>query len=193
MAKKPALSAISDVIDSIIAPRLCAAVVTLFKGEEVKLAKIRADQDKAIQAALDAMWIACPADKATFLKGNAKTNPARGQIGAMFDSIVSANLSQGTANSYKSAFWIAFEKGIPFQRDLNNKKSTGNGGGTGGTEGKTPPSGAVEKTDVPALHKTLSKALAQARTLNQRLFADDLTELIKDTWSDFVETAQAKK
>jgi hypothetical protein len=50
----------------------------------------------------------------------------------------------------------------------------------------------VETTDIPALHKTLSKALAQARILNQSIFAADLVDLIVDTWPDFKETVLAK-
>jgi hypothetical protein len=189
MSKKPALSAVAEAV-AVISPKLTSTVVSLFKSEETKLATIRTNQDKAIQAALDAMLIACDKPKALFLKGNAKTNAARGQIGKMFDDIVTANLTQGTANSYKSAFWIAFEKGIPFQRDLNNKKSTGND--NVGTGADKPKSGPIEKTDVPALHKTLSKALAQARILNQTIFAADLVDLITDTWPEFKETVLNK-
>jgi hypothetical protein len=190
MSKKFALSAVTEAV-AVISPKLTSTVVSLFKSEETKIATIRINQDKAIQAALDAMLIACDKPKALFLKGNAKTNAARGQIGKMFDDIVTVNLTQGTANSYKSAFWIAFEQGIPFQRDLNNKKSTGNDAGNTKTE--TPKVGTVTQTNVPELHKTLSKALAQARILNQTIFAADLIDLIVDTWPDFVETVMTKK
>jgi hypothetical protein len=54
------------------------------------IAKARVQQDKAINVARDAMIIACDKPKAEFLKGNAKTNPARGQIKAMFDAICEA-------------------------------------------------------------------------------------------------------
>ena len=179
--------------DPVVSVTIVSDVLKSFEGEAKAIAKARIAQDACLQKMLDAFWVACDKPKAEFLKGNAATNPARYQVKSLFDAIAEKGfISKSSAASYQSAFWIAFEKGIPFQRDLNNKTKPESGAG-GGTEGKTPPSGAVEKTDVPALHKTLSKALAQARTLNQRLFADDLTELIKDTWPEFVETIQAKK
>jgi hypothetical protein len=175
---------------SVINASLIAAVVKSFEGEAKAIAKARAVQDKAIQAALDAMVIACDKPKALFMKGNAKTNEARGQIKAMFDAIVEKGfISKSSGASYQSAFWIAFEQGIEFKRDLNNKKDAPEGG----TEGPTKPaSGKVETTDIPALHKTLSKALAQARLLNQKLFAADLVDLIVDVWPDFKETVLSK-
>lgn len=177
---------------SVINQSLIAAVVKSFEGEAKAIAKARAGQDKAIQGALDAMFIACDKPKAEFLKGNAKTNPARGQIKAMFDAIVEKGfISKSSGASYQSAFWIAFEQGVEFKRDLNNKKDKAEGG-TGGAEGDKPTTGKVETTDVPALHKTLSKALAQARLLNQSLFVADLTDLIVDVWPDFKETVLNK-
>ena len=181
---------------SVINQSLVAAVVRSFEGEAKAIAKARIAQDKCINVALDAMWIACDKPKAEFLKGNAKTNAARGQIKAMFDAIVEKGyISKSSGASYQSAFWIAFEKGIPFQRDLNNKndKPEGGTGGTGGTgEVKPPNSGSVTQTDIPELHRTLSKALAQARILNQTLFAADLVDLITDTWPEFKETVLTK-
>jgi hypothetical protein len=174
---------------TVINQSIVSAVIKSFDKGAKALDKIRVDQDKAIQAALDAMLIACDKPKAEFLKGNAKTNPARGQIKGMFDAIAEAGfVSKSSAASYQTAFWIAFESGVPFQRDLNNKKESDN------TETKTDntKSGKVETTDIPALHKTLSKALAQARLLNQSIFAADLVDLITDTWPDFKETVLGK-
>ena len=174
----------------VINAKLTAKVVSLFEGETRKLSQIRSEQDVAINQALDAMRLACVTDRKTFLKGNAATNDARGQIKAMFDAIVGPACSKSSAASYQTAFWIAFEQGIPFQRDLNNKKEKPETTGTG--EAKTSASGKVETTDVPALHKTLSKALAQARILNQSIFAAELVDLIVDTWPEFKETVLAK-
>lgn len=176
---------------SVINQTLITSVIKSFEGEAKAIAKARAIQDKAINQALDAMWIACDKPKAEFLKGNAKTNPARGQIKAMFDAITEAGfVSKSSAASYQSAFWIAFEQGIPFQRDLNNKKDKPEGESTGNS--KPPSTGDVSKTDIPALHRTLSKALAQARLLNQSIFVADLTDLIIDVWPDFKETIATK-
>src|SRR5512139_2328080 len=133
---------------SVINQALITSVIKSFEGEAKAIAKARAIQDKAINQALDAMWIACDKPKAEFLKGNAKTNPARGQIKGMFDAITEAGfISKSSAASYQSAFWIAFEQGIPFQRDLNNK-AKGEGAGEGAGEGttKAPDAGTVQST-----------------------------------------------
>jgi hypothetical protein len=176
----------------VISMNILSAVLKSFHGEAQAIAKARTAQDKAIQTALDAMLLAADKPKAEFLKGNSKTNPARAQIKFMFDQIAAEGyISKSSAASYQSAFWIAFETGVPFQRDLNNKKADGETGETG-EGGKKPTSGPVEKTDIPALHKTLSKALAQARILNQSIFAADLVDLITDTWPEFKETVLNK-
>jgi hypothetical protein len=174
---------------SVINQSLIAAVVKSFEGEAKAIAKARALQDKAIQTALDAMTLACDKPKAEFLKGNAKTNPARGQIKAMFDAITEAGfVSKSSAASYQSAFWIAFEQGIEFKRDLNNKKDKPEG------EAKTSAtaSGAVQSTSRTDLDKTLSKAMAQARLLGLTEFAGELVDLCIDRLDGFKETVLTK-
>ena len=175
---------------SVINQSIVAAVVKSFEGEAKAVAKARAAQDKAIQTALDAMFIACDKPKAEFLKGNAKTNPARGQIKAMFDAIAEAGfISKSSAASYQSAFWIAFEDGVLFQRDLNNKKDKPEG-----SEAKANPkaSGGVQSTSRKDLDKTLSKAMAQARLLGLTEFAAELVDLCIDRLDGFTETVLDK-
>lgn len=175
---------------SVINQTLITNVIKSFEGEAKAIAKARTIQDKAINQALDAMWLACDKSKAEFLKGNAKTNPARGQIKAMFDAITEAGfVSKSSAASYQSAFWIAFEQGIPFQRDLNNKKDKPEGSGGD----KTPGTGAVQSTSRTELDKTLSKALAQARLLGLNAFAADMLDLCLDRLDNFQETVLTKK
>ncbi len=176
---------------SVINASLVSAVIKSFEGEAKAIAKARAAQDKTIQTVLDAMWIACDKPKAEFLKGNAKTNPARGQIKGMFDAITEAGfISKSSAASYQSAFWIAFEQGVPFQRDLNNKKPSADGEGEAKTSAK--PSGAVQSTSRTDLDKTLTKALAQARLLGLTDFAADLLDMCLDRLDGFEETVLAK-
>lgn len=176
---------------SVINTSLITAVVKSFEGEAKAIAKARAIQDKAIQGALDAMYIACDKPKAEFLKGNAKTNPARGQIKSMFDAIAEAGyISKSSAASYQSAFWIAFEQGIEFSRDLNNKKDKPEGDGEVATSAKA--SGAVQSTSRTDLDKTLTKALAQARLLGLTDFAADLLDMCIDRLDNFQETVLAK-
>ena len=175
---------------SVINQSIVAAVVRSFEGEAKAVAKARTQQDKAIQSALDAMFVACDKPKAEFLKGNAKTNPARGQIKAMFDAIVEKGfISKSSGASYQSAFWIAFESGVDFQRDLNNKKDKGE---TGEAKTSAKASGAVQSTSRTDLDKTLSKAMAQARLLGLLEFAADLVDLCQDRLDGFEETVLAK-
>lgn len=174
---------------TVINQSIVNAVVKSFEGEAKAIAKARTQQDKAIQTALDAMLIAADKPKAEFLKGNAKTNAARGQIKAMFDAIVEKGfISKSSGASYQTAFWIAFEQGVPFQRDLNNKKDKPEG------EAKTSAkaSGAVQSTTRKDLDKTLSKALAQARLLGLLDFAADILDLCQDCLDGFEETVLDK-
>jgi hypothetical protein len=173
---------------SVINQSLVAAVIKSFEGEAKAIAKARAGQDKAIQATLDAMLIACDKPKALFMKGNAKTNEARGQIKAMFDAICEKGfISKSSAASYQSAYWIAFEQGIEFQRDLNNKKDKDTSE-SGEAKTSTKASGAVQSTSRKDLDKTLSKALAQARLLGLTDFAAEVLDLCIDRLDGFEET-----
>ena len=176
---------------TVINQSLISNVIKSFEGEAKAIAKARAGQDKAIQATLDAMVIACDQPKALFMKGNAKTNEARGQIKAMFDAIVEKGfISKSSGASYQSAFWIAFEQGIEFQRDLNNKAKPE----VDSTPTSTKPtkSGEVQSTSRKDLDKTLSKALAQARLLGLTDFAAEVLDLWIDRLDGFEETVLAK-
>lgn len=171
---------------TIVSKNLTSKVIKLFHGEGEAIAKIRNDQDKAIQAVLDAMTLACDKPKAEFMKGNAKTNDARREVKEMFDAIVSPTVSKSSAASYQTAFWIAFEQGIPFQRDLNNKKENA------GESTATPKSGKVTSTSRADLDKTLSKALAQARMLGLTEFAADLLDHCLESLDGFKEITNDK-
>jgi hypothetical protein len=145
---------------TIVSKTLVNSIFKSLEGEAKAIAKARTDQDKAIQAVLDAMLLACDKPKELFMKGNAKTNEARAEIKAIFDGLVEAkHISRSSGVSYAGAFWIAFEQGIPFQRDLNNKKEGA------GESVATPKSGKVTSTSRTDLDKTLRKSLAQARML----------------------------
>lgn len=171
---------------TIVSKNLTSKVIKLFQGEGDTIAKIRTEQDKAINAVLDAMTLACDKPKDVFMKGNAKTNEARREIKELFDAIVSPTCSKSSAASYQSAFWIAFEQGIAFQRDLNNKKENA------GEKSSEPKSGKVTSTSRTDLDKTLSKALAQARMLGLTEFAATLLDHCIESLDDFKETVLSK-
>jgi len=171
---------------TIVSKNLTSKVIKLFQGEGDTIAKIRTEQDKAINAVLDAMTLACDKPKELFMKGNAKTNEARREVKEMFDAIVSPTCSKSSAASYQSAFWIAFEQGIAFQRDLNNKKENA------GEKSSEPKSGKVTSTSRTDLDKTLSKALGQARMLGLTEFAATLLDHCIESLDDFKETVLSK-
>jgi hypothetical protein len=171
---------------TIVSKNLTSKVIKLFQGEGDTIAKIRTEQDKAINAVLDAMTLACDKPKELFMKGNAKTNEARREIKELFDAIVSPTCSKSSAASYQSAFWIAFEQGIAFQRDLNNKKENA------GEKVSTPKTGKVTSTSRTDLDKTLSKALAQARMLGLTEFAATILDHCLESLEGFKETVLDK-
>ena len=186
----------STSFDPIVSPSIISSALRTIGSADAKLTKVKAtiaaEQSKAFNMVLDAMVIACDKPKALFLKGNAATNPARAQVKGLFDKAVEAGyLTKATAATYQTCFWIAFETGQPWSADLANKK-TADKQSADKTDTSAKTSGKVETTDIPALHKTLSKALAQARILNQSIFAADLVDLIQDTWPDFKETVLSK-
>jgi hypothetical protein len=168
-----------------VSKTLTSKVIKLFHGEGETLAKIRGDQDKAIQAVLDAMLLACDKPKEIFMKGNSVKNLARGEVKEMFDAIISPTCSKASAAQYQTAFWIAFEKGIPFQRDLVNKKSDAK-------KDATPKAGPVISTTRESLDKTLSKALGQARALGLTEFAATMLDHCIESLDGFKETVLDK-
>ena len=129
--------------------------------------------------------------KAEYMKGNSATNEARKEIKTLFEGLATAGyIEKSTVKSYQNSFWIAFEQGVPFNRNLANKKSADKKAEATKTE--TAKAGKVEVTTIAEMHKTLSKALAQARILNQTIFAGELVDFIIATYPDFKETVLGK-
>ena len=174
--------------------KLCTAIVGTFATADAKAKKLVADsttnQNKAITALVDAHILACTTTKAEYMKGTSVKNEAKGEIKALFDSLVSKEyISKNSAQQYQQCFWIAFEKGIPFTRDLVNKKAAENAlANTPKTE--TPKAGPVEKTDMPALIATLQKALHQCTLLNQSMLKGALVDAIIEFIPDFTESVK---
>jgi len=175
--------------------KIHTAIIGTFKSAKIQADKLLADsvtkQNAEIQKLVDAHLLACTTTKAEYLKGNSVKNDARREVKELFESLAKAEyISQKSATQYQSCFWIAFEKGIPFSLDLVNAKSKAKADATAKAE--TPNAGAVTTTTIAEMHKTLSKALAQARTLNQSIFAAELIDFILITYPDFKETVLAK-
>jgi ribosomal protein S20 len=170
-----------------VSKTIVSSIFKAFEGEAKAIQKARAIQDQAIQQALDVITLACDKPKAEFMKGNAKTNPARAEVKSIFDGLVEKGfVSKASGAQYQSAFWIAFEKGIEFQRDLVNKKSDDK------KAESTPKAGKVTSTSRTDLDKTLSKALAQARMLGLTEFAATLLDHCIESLDGFKETVLDK-
>ena len=169
-----------------VSKSIVSTIFKAFEGEAKAIQKARATQDQAIQQALDVMTLACDKPKAEFMGGNAKTNPARAEVKAIFDGLVEKGfISKASGAQYQTAFWIAFESGVEFQRDLVNKKSDAK-------KESTQKAGKVTSTSRTDLDKTLSKALAQARMLGLTEFAADMLDLCIESLDDFKETVLDK-
>lgn len=162
-------------------------------GKEKALqAKNVKEQNKVISLLVDAHIVANDKPtKAEYMKGNSATNEARKEIKTLFEGLATAGyIEKSTVKSYQNSFWIAFEQGVPFNRNLANKKSADKKAETAKTESVK--AGKVEVTTIAEMHKTLSKALAQARILNQSIFAAELIDFILITYPDFKETVLGK-
>jgi membrane-bound inhibitor of C-type lysozyme len=169
-----------------VSKTIVSTIFKAFEGEAKAIQKARVIQDQAIQQALDVITLACDKPKAEFMKGNAKTNPARAEVKSIFDGLVEKGfVSKASGAQYQTAFWIAFEKGVEFQRDLVNKKSDAK-------KDATPKSGKVTSTSRTDLDKTLSKALAQARMIGLTEFAATLLDHCIESLDGFKETVLDK-
>ena len=174
--------------------KLHASIIGAFATAKAKADKLIADsitkQNAEIQKLVDAHVLACSTTKAEYLKGNSKTNEARGEVKALFDSLVSKEyISKNSAQQYAQCFWIAFETNVPFSRDLANKKAEAKAEANVKAEA-TAKAGKVEVTDMSALTLTLQKALHQCTLLNQTLLKGALLDAIVEFIPEFTETAK---
>lgn len=175
---------------------IVSAIINKFAEGKKALEALEAtsivEQDAEIQKLVDYHLIACTTTKALYMKGNSATNPARKEVKDLFTKLSEMGcFDKGSIKTYQGCFWIAFEKGVPFGRNLANAKSEAKKAETAKKDA-TPKAGKVEVTTIEEMHKTLSKALAQARILNQTIFAGELVDFIIATYPDFKETVLAK-
>ena len=170
-----------------VSKSIVSTIFKAFEGEAKAIQKARVIQDQAIQQALDVITLACDKPKVEFMKGNSKSNGARAEVKEVFDGLVEKGfISKASGAQYQSAFWIAFESGVEFSRDLVNKKSEAKKDATATTSGK------VVSTSRTDLDKTLSKALAQARMLGLTEFAATMLDHCLESLDGFKETASDK-
>jgi hypothetical protein len=175
---------------------ILASIVSKFaegkKAFEALEASIIVDQDKEITKLVDSHLLACKTTKAEYMKGNSVKNDARREVKELFEGLAeSGYISKGTVKTYQGCFWIAFEKGIPFGRNLANEKTEAKKKETAKTEA-TAKSGKVVSTTRVELDKTLSKALLQARALGLAEFAATLLDHCIESLADFKEITSDK-
>jgi len=174
--------------------KIHTSIIGAFATAKAKAEKLENDsitkQNAEIQKLVDAHLLACTTTKAEYLKGNSATNEARGEVKALFDSLVSKDyIKKSSGQQYAQCFWIAFETGVPFSRDLANKKAKANAEVNAKAEA-TAKAGKVEVTDMPALIATLQKALHQCTLLNQSMLKGALVDAIVEFIPDFTESAK---
>jgi hypothetical protein len=174
---------------------ILSAIVSKFaegkKAFEALEASTIAEQDKEITKLVDYHLVTCKVTKAEYMKGNSAKNPARLEVKNLFEGLAEAGyIGKGSVKTYQGCFWIAFEKGLPFGRNLANEKTEAKKTETAKAE--TAKAGKVEVTTIAEMHKTLSKALAQGRLLNQLVFVPALLDFIVEHYPEFKETVLAK-
>lgn len=174
---------------------IIASIINKFaegkKAFEALEASTIVDQDKEITKLVDSHLVACKVTKAEYMKGNSVKNDARREVKELFEGLAEKGyISKGTVKTYQGCFWIAFEKGIPFGRNLANEKTEAKKkDATTKTESVTK-AGKVSETDMPALILTLQKALHQCTLLNQSMLKGALIDAIVEFIPEFTETAK---
>jgi hypothetical protein len=136
----------------------------------------------------DEFVVACNmADKEKFFKSVEGSKVCK-------DLFLDCGLSESAAKNYATSVKLAFVHNVPFAVSLftkQGKEPAGIATPSAGTADNGA-SGEVKTTNKAALFKTLSKALAQARLLDNGAFVADLTDTIQDHFSDFEETVLTK-
>lgn len=107
---------------SVISPELREAISNAVANEIITSAKLAEETDALLQLAVDAHIEACTVRKEEYLKGNARSNPARAEVKELFESLFPGQTK--TAEQYQSCFWLAFEHAPnKFSRSALNNKS----------------------------------------------------------------------
>lgn len=164
------------------------SVVSAFaKASKLELS-VKETRNQAGQKMVDDLVVSCDqADKAKYFdKVKARA--------ACIEVFTKAGLSESAIKNYPMSVKLAFIHNIPFEASLftkQGKEAAGIATPSAGTASDGA-SGTVKTTNKAALFKTLSKALAQARLLDDADFVGDLTDTIQDHYPDFKETVLTK-
>jgi hypothetical protein len=123
------------------------------------------ETDLQVQKAVDEVRVAIDKSAQTLkeaLKGNAKTNPIRAEVAALFGLVFGA-LGESAIRNYGTSFFLALELNRPFKRsDWKDNRTLRDAADA--KKGKTPKarkSGGVTRTSWEAAGKTLAKLIEQ--------------------------------
>lgn len=146
--------------------------------------KLTSIVNREIQAGIDA-WLIAGNDR-----GQASCNALGKSIRdaqAFIDIVAAGAMDKKTFTEYAQGAMRALHYDVPFTADLKNDASK-KLPWSKSKESTTAKNGKVSTTTRAELDKTLTKALAMARTLGLLEFAADLVDLCTDSLDDFKET-----
>ena len=106
----------------------------------------------------------------------------------VIDTVAAGFMEKKTFTEYAQSAARALHFNVPFTPSLKNDKEKSLPWSKKGTTTATPKAGAVVSTTHAEFHKTLSKALAQARALGLAEFSADRLDLCLDRLDGFKET-----
>lgn len=164
------------------------AIVRQFVAYDKKLSdateKLTAVVNREMQAFVDA-WVIAGNDR-----GQASCNALGKAIRdsqVVLDAVAVGGMVKKTFTEYAQGAMRALHYDVPFTADLKNDASK-KLPWSKAKESTTAKNGKVSTTTRAELDKTLTKALAMARTLGLLEFAADLVDLCTDSLDDFKET-----
>lgn len=106
----------------------------------------------------------------------------------VIDTVAQGIMEKKTFTEYAQSAMRALHFNVEFAPSLKNDETKKLPWSKKGASSTSVKAGKVEVTTIAEMHKTLSKALAQARVLNQTIFAGELVDFIVETYPDFKET-----
>jgi hypothetical protein len=170
-------------------PSTVKSVINAFSKASKAELTAKQTRNQAGQKMVDDLTVSWPGgDKAKFFE-QSKARAACLEVFTACDG-----LSESAVKNYPMSVKLAFVHGIAFEASLftkQGKEAAGIATPSAGTANDGA-SGTVKTTNKAALFKTLSKALAQARLLDDADFVGDLTDTIQDHYPDFKETVLDK-
>lgn len=112
---------------------IISAIVKAATAEKSAIAASVAVTDAAFQKMLDVFTVQVKTSKAEFVKGNARTNEARREVGEHFVKVgEAAGWGESAVRNYQTSFWLCFVAGKQFDRNAFKTKAGGKSGASSG-------------------------------------------------------------